>query len=311
MPCPPLFIVFNATSGSEDAEAASRQIAHRLSGAGQPHEMFPVERGTDLGATIGRAVHAAREAGGAVVAAGGDGTLNAVAQAVWNANLTMGVLPLGTFNYFSRAHNIPTELDEAIQALLASRTESVALGMVADRVFLVNASVGLYPRLLEEREAAKKVFGRYRVVAMLSALATMVRGRSVLTLELHVHGQTRVIRTRTLFVGNNELQLRQLGLAEALDVEQGSLAAVTLQPLSVMRTLWLVLRGAVGRLDGAEGVDSFAFDTLTVRPRRGTRRLKVAMDGEVLRLETPLEFRVAPRPLQLLVPQAQKEGAGE
>ena len=69
-------------------------------------------------------------------------------------------------------------------------------------------------------------------------------------------------------------------------------------------TLWLVLRGAIGRLDGAEGVDSFAFDRLQVQPRRGATAMKVAIDGEIVHLPTPLVFQNAPRPLQLLVPAA-------
>lgn len=305
---PPLFIVFNVASGSEDALAASQRVGERLRAHGRAHEIFLVERSAELGAVIGRALHAARAAGGALVAAGGDGTLNAVAQAAWNAGLVMGVLPQGTFNYFGRAQGIPGDLDAAIDALLGAHVEPVALGMVGERVFLVNASVGLYPRLLEEREVAKKRFGRHRWVAMLAGLATVLRGRSVMTLELHAGGQTRVIRTRTLFVGNNELQLRQLGLPDALEVERGRLAAITLEPLPVLRTLWLVVRGAMGRLDGAAGVDSFAFDRLVVQPRRG-QSMKVAMDGEVLRLPAPLEFRTAPRPLQLLAPDAASRAA--
>jgi diacylglycerol kinase family enzyme len=251
-----------------------------------------------------RAVHAAREAHGCVVAAGGDGTLNAVAQVVWNADQLMGVLPQGTFNYFGRTHGMPADLDDSVAALLTAREQPITVGLLGERVFLVNASVGLYPRLLEDREAAKRRFGRHRVVALLSGLGTLLRGRSVLTLELSFEGQTRVIRTRTLFVGNNPLQLAALGLRHATDVEQGRLAAITLQPLSGPRTLWLLLRGALGRLDGAEGVDSFAFDELVVRLRKGARSAKVAMDGEVLRMPPPLVFRTAPRPLRLLVPSA-------
>ena len=139
-------------------------------------------------------------------------------------------------------------------------------------------------------------------MALLSGLDSILRGRSVLTLELAFEGQTRVIRTRTLFVGNNELQLREIGLPQAVAVEQGRLAAITLQPMSVPRTLWLLARGALGRLDGAEGVDSFVFDELVVRLHRRVRWVKVALDGEVLRMAPPLTFRTAPRPLRLLVP---------
>ena len=299
---PPLFIVFNASSGAADSERASARIQALLTEAGQAHEMTLVRGSDDLTRAAVRAVHAAREAHGCVVAAGGDGTLNAVAQVVWNANQLMGVLPQGTFNYFGRTHGIPPELDASVAALLRSREQPINVGMLGDKVFLVNASVGLYPRLLEHRELAKRRYGRRRVVALLSGLDTILRGRSVLTLELSAEAQTRVMRTRTLFVGNNELQLHELGLRQAVDVEQGRLAAITLEPLSTPRTLWLLVRGALGRLDGAEGVDSFAFDQLVVRMRKGVRTVKVAMDGEVLRMPAPLNFRTAPRPLRLLVP---------
>ncbi|MCA0324639.1 MAG: diacylglycerol kinase [Proteobacteria bacterium] len=299
---PPLFIVLNAASGSDDARRAGEALSARLEVSGRTHQLLRVSRPDELGAAIGRAVLAAREARGVVVAAGGDGTMNAVAQAAWNADLPMGVLPLGTFNYFARAHDIPVEPMAALAALLNARVAEVPVGRVGERVFLVNASVGLYPRLLEQREQAKRRFGRHRLVALLSGLGSLLGGRSVLTLELHHAGQTRVARTRTLFVGNNRLQLCELGLPEALAVGRGRLAAITLQPLSMPRTLWLVLRGAVGRLDGAEGVDSFDFDHLVVRPRRAGRTIKVAVDGEVLRLPAPLVFETAPHPLRLLVP---------
>ena len=139
--------------------------------------------------------------------------------------------------------------------------------------------------------------------------AMLLLGGSVMTLELQGGAETRVVRTRTLFVGNNELQLRAVGLREAPEVEAGRLAAITLQRLSKLRTLWMIVRGVMGRLDGAQGVDSFAFDRLVVQPRRRAASAKVAIDGEIFRLPTPLIFRIAPRPLQLLVP-AHQDGEG-
>ncbi|MDO5087706.1 MAG: diacylglycerol kinase family protein [Comamonadaceae bacterium] len=307
-PLPPLFIVFNAASGSQDALAASARVAELLQAAGQPHVLHLVRQAPELGALAVRAVHEARAAGGIVVAAGGDGTVSAVAQAVFNAGLPLAVLPRGTFNYFAREHGMPDGLHEAVAALLAARPRAVPVGMVNGRLFLVSASVGLYPRVLLAREAAKARFGRHRLTAMLSGLVTLLRGGGRLTLQLQMTGEaeghTRVLHARTLFVGHNALQWRMLGLPQAQAVAEGALAAISLQPLGPLPMLWLALRGAMGRLDGADGIESFSFQSLTVAPRRRLRQWPVAVDGEVHHLPAPLRFEAAPRPLQVWLPPA-------
>jgi diacylglycerol kinase family enzyme len=182
--------------------------------------------------------------------------------------------------------------------------QPVQVGLVNARLFLVNASVGLYPQLLEDREAYKKQFGRSRLVAVWAGIMTIVRGYSPLVLQLDHEDHAQVVHTPTLVVGNNELQLAALGIPEVSALRQGQLVAITLRPVGTLAMVWLLLRGALGRLGEAEDVLSFAVNRLTVRLWRpyGRHRLKVATDGEVTWLRLPLVFEVAPTPLLLLVP---------
>src|SRR5690606_14697639 len=119
-------------------------------------------------------------------------------------------------------------------------------------------------------------------------------------LAIEHEGTVREVRTPTLFVGNNRLQLEQVGIAEASAVDRDRLVAVVLRPVGLGELLWLGLRGAFGTLGDGENVLSFAFDRITVRPRRPGSRVKVAVDGEILWLAPPLELAVAPEPLYLL-----------
>ena len=80
----------------------------------------------------------------------------------------MGVVPQGTFNYFARTHGIPADQTEAVGLLLRAAPTPVQVARINDRVFLVNASLGLYPDLLEDREAFKARFGRSRGVAFVA-----------------------------------------------------------------------------------------------------------------------------------------------
>jgi diacylglycerol kinase family enzyme len=303
-PDSPLHILLNATSGHEDAHATYALIGQMLSDSGRPHRIEMVERGADIPHAAQRLVAQALAQGGVVVAAGGDGTLNAVAQAAHDAGCPMGVLPQGTFNYFGRTHGIPQDTAEAVRALLGARVEPVQVGLVNERVFLVNASLGLYPELLEDREVYKQRFGRHRGVALIALMATLLREHRMLRLRIEHGGAVRDVRTATLFVGNNRLQLQQVGLPEARAIDQGRVAAVMLKPTGSWGLLRLLWSARSGTLSQADELESFQFQRMSVRPwlPYGKRRVKVATDGEVCHMRTPLEFRVSPKPLYLLKP---------
>lgn len=303
----PFFVVLNAGSGRREGDEARDAMARVFGAAGRRYEIDMVHDGAQIAAAARRAATRAGAEGGAVVAAGGDGTINAVAQAAHELGCPMGVVPRGTFNYFSRTHHIPLETEAATQALLSARPTPVQVGEVNGRIFLVNASLGLYPDLLEDREAFKSRFGRNRVIALFSALATVLREHRQLRLRIQWAGKEREVRSSTLFVGNNRLQLQQMGLPQARAIERGRVAGVMLKPVGTLALLRLLLRGAVGSLGEDDRVDTFEFERMTVSPWRGhgTRRYKVAADGEVGWMRSPLSFGVADRPLYLLkVPDA-------
>ena len=315
-PSSPLFIVLNAGSGHSDTEEVRRSIERACDMAGRHHRIFLIDGPGRVQALAEEAVACAKARNGVVVAAGGDGTINTVAQATLGQGCVFGVLPQGTFNYFSRANGIPPDTDAALKVLLEESPRAVQVGTVNDQVFLVNASMGLYAELLEEREAVKREYGRSRAIAFGAALMTLLRGHPHWDLHLDFHGEQRDIRTPTLFVGNNPLQLRQVGIPEADQLEnERLLAAVALKPAGVFGLAGLLLRGIFGKLGSADAVTSFAFETLTVAHRRsgrpghpqGKRRVKVATDGEVGWLDMPLVFRVAPEPLWLIRPEVAPE----
>lgn len=314
----PFFIVLNAGSGKHGANETRTTIEAVLDEAGREHLLFEVTDASRLQETAKRALTAARERGGVVVAAGGDGSLNAVAGVVLGSGCAFGVVPLGTFNYFARTHGIPTDTADAVRALLHARVQPVQVGLINDRPFLVNASLGLYPQLLEDREGYKQKYGRSRWVALGAGFVSLMREHRQLRIRLERPDGARDIRTPTLFVGNNRLQLEQIGIEQAALIEHGRLAAITLRPIGLPSMLWLLLRGALGRLGDADNVFSFGVDRMTVRQalRYGPRRVKVATDGEIVWLKMPLELRVSPEPLYLLQPQApagegMQAGSGE
>ncbi|MDA8521882.1 diacylglycerol/lipid kinase family protein [Acidovorax sp. NCPPB 4044] len=263
------------------------------------------------------AARAALLSGGIVVACGGDGTINAVATAAWRHEVPMGVIPAGTFNYFAREQSLSLDLSQAAADILQAQRRGdmrpVRVGYVNERMFLVNAAVGLYPRLLEQRELASRRFGRSRWVAVVSAVWSFFRPASArrwrVSLRAH-RGADALVREEffasTLFVGNNPLQLERLGIPQARDVAEGDhLAVLLLKPQDRWATARTVWHAAIGQLDRDEAVISLACSEMEVEPASWRPlQVKVAFDGEREWMPPPLRFRVEDRPLWLVAPTA-------
>ena len=305
-PSGPFYVLSNPRSGDHDAQETRELLAAVFREAGRAFEFVPISGPDALASACKQAAVRASKDGGVLVAVGGDGTINTVAQAALAQGCPLGVIPQGTFNYFARDHGIPQDAQEAARALVDAQAQPVQVGRLNDRLFLVNGSLGLYPQLLQDREAFKEQLGRRRWVAVLAALVTVFEWRRQLALEIELEGERIAVRTPTLFVGNNRLQLERIGIEAqtVARVGEGRLAAIVLQPIGTWAMLGLALRGAMGRLGEAGQVRSFAFRSVTIR-RRSVRRIKVATDGEVHWMRPPLRFEVSPEPLLLMTPQPQ------
>ncbi|WP_332745003.1 diacylglycerol/lipid kinase family protein [Hydrogenophaga sp.] len=305
-----LRFVVNGQAGHADADATRDAIEGALREAGRSGTVL-FAAPAELAQVARKAAAQALAEGSAVVAVGGDGTVNTVAQAAHAAGCTMGVMPKGTFNYFAREHGVPTETLEALRWLLDARPEPVQIAAINDQVFLVNTSLGLYPDLLQDREAWKARFGRSRLVAFGAGMATLLRAQRRIKLAIEFDQQRQDLRALTLFVGNNRLQLAQLGLGDTGERAEGEnegvqadghITAVMLKPIGTLAMVGLMLRGALGQLGEASGIERFVCRSLVVKPSRmrARRKVKVAFDGEVGWMSPPLTIRVLPQPLWLL-----------
>jgi diacylglycerol kinase family enzyme len=300
-PQPEFFILLNPGSGAGDKDAIRAAIESELRAAGRRYRFVPLDGG--IVQACRQAARTASEQGAVLVAAGGDGTLNCMAQQAVATGCPLGMIALGTFNLFAREHGLPLDAAAATRVLLQSRPEPVQVGLVNERVFLVNASVGLYPKLLADREQVKQKLGRKRWIAMLAGLFTLFEWRLQLRLDADLDGHITHVRTPSLFVCNNRLQLRRLGIAEEVveKVGEGRLAGLVARTITTGAKLRLLWRGLRGTLGETRELQSFNLRALTVSTRNA-RRLKVATDGEVLWMELPLRFAVSTRPLQLMLP---------
>lgn len=297
-------MVMNTGSGHHayGHEQLARQLTDYFSEQGFEVDLYLLTEAHQLSEVVRQARAKHEREGGVIVAAGGDGTLNTVAQELKHSHIRMGIIPLGTFNYVARALGIPLEPFAAAEVIVKGTAQPVHLGTVNDYIYLNNASIGLYPKIIEQRELYNARFGRFRVVAMVSGFVVLMREQQKLKLKMTIDGEQTPIETPLVFFGNNQLQLQDLKLKLAQCVEQGKLAAVAITALSRWQMIKLIHRLQVGLFEQAPEVTSFCAEQIKIESR--VKHMKVAIDGEIVRIPTPLIFKVAHNALQVMVPHA-------
>lgn len=289
-------IIISAGAGPGDNTKAAERLAAIFKASGIDVDISIAQSGAEVNEL---ARDAARSPYKVIVAAGGDGTVSSIASAVIDTDKTLGVLPLGTLNHFALDLGIPFDLEAAAHTIVAGFTTEVDVAEVNDRIFLNNSSLGLYPIIVRERQKRERLgFGKWP--AFFWATIQAFRRYPLLDVRLRVNGELLERTTPFVFVGNNEyaMDLLNIGLRERLD--RGVLSIYITHRTSRLRLIGLALRAVFGRLRNDK--DFLALRASEVKIQSAHKRLRVAFDGEITVMEPPLEYRVRPRTLRVIVP---------
>lgn len=300
----PLSIIYNARSGfhASNKEQVYEQLLTYFTEQGFEIQAFELGEKKDFPALMQSIIqrHQSSENIGVIVAAGGDGTLNAVAKALLGSNIPLGILPLGTFNYVARVLNIPLEIMQAAEVIATGQIRSIHVAKINDQIYLNNASLGLYPLFIQRRELYNAKFGRFPLHAYTSGLDVLIRDRKELKLEVEVDGKIYPVKTPLIFFGNNQLQLAEMKLRIAKCAEQGQVAGVVVAKSDKLTLFRMLLQLIRGELEQAPDVYSFAADDVKVFSRR--EKLTVALDGEIVEMRPPLHITVQKNAVNIMVP---------
>jgi len=237
-----------------------------------------------------------------VVVGGGDGTLGSAAQAlVDHGDATLGILPLGTHNHLAKELGIPVDLIEAARLIVARPTRRIDLARVNGRVFVNNASIGFYPLLVRERDAHQEKHGLPKWLANITATREALRRLPQHRLHLDLPEGHRHVVTPMLFVGNNRyaMEAGKVGQREALDAGVMSLFAVSARSGGAL--IGMVLRTLIGRADATRDFAAIG-EARRFSVDDGSSDREIALDGEVVELDMPLEFSIQPGALRVVAP---------
>ena len=291
-------VILNAKSGSQKAEETRAAIEQVLLESGRPFQIT-----TATGDELGRITkeRAATDCS-VLVAAGGDGTICCVAEAAQRHGKTLGVIPLGTFNYFAKNLGISLDPAEATRVILEGNTVRASVLDLDGRLILNNTSIGIHPAVLLKRRQIYRRWGRNQISAYLSVLLTAFQPPPRLRVRLATDEGEVTRETPLVMVCSNAFQMEAFGLAGKECLAEGDFALYVARMagrLTIVRHGWRTL---LKRLRPGIDYEVICTSEVTIETLQ-RRRFRAAVDGDLERLESPLRFRVAPEALCVLAPR--------
>ncbi len=291
-------MIVNGSAGSGHDDDQARQLRAKFAAHGMDARVTLAADGEQI---LAAARAALKDGVAIVVAAGGDGTINAVASVVADTGIGFGVLPLGTLNHFAKDVGVPIDLDQAIATIAGGVRKRVDVGEVNGQIFLNNSSLGLYPDIVRDREKQQSRLGRGKWLAALWATIGALRRYPFLSVRLLLDdGSEHARRTPFVFVGNNAYTMQGFNVGARAKLDGGTLSLYVAQRpgrLALLRLGWSAL---CGRLAQERDFDVLSGKNLEIDTRH--KRLRVATDGEVTVMLTPLRYRIRPGALSVIVP---------
>ncbi len=295
-----VLIVNAAKADAETASALHDDVTRAFAEAGWPKPELAMTTAADPGAGPARA--AVRGGADLVVACGGDGTVNAVAEALAGTGVVLGVVPLGTGNLLAGHLGIPSEPGDAIAVLVGGTDRRLDLGVVrdaedgGDRVFVGMAGLGLDAAMIadsSERLKARIGWPAY-VPSILRHLSD--RGRRV-TLRVDGH-RVRHSRVKALIIGNFGRLHGGIDLMPDAAPDDGLLDVVVLEPSGRLSGWLAVVVRLLMRRDG-QNISRYRGRRVEARTRRP---VPLELDGDAYRTANTLSVQVKPGALLVRAP---------
>lgn len=254
------------------------------------------------GEAIDIAESAVGEGYDAVVAAGGDGTINEVINGVLRATpqgptIPFGILPLGSANDFNKIVGLPDTVAEAIEVIKAGHTRQIDAGKVNDRYFINNSAITMEPTVTIESWKIKRISGESRyMVALLRALARLKAWQ----LEARWDDDQFEGPAYLLSVCNSE-RTGGFTMAPGAEVDDGYLDLVLLPEVPKLAFIQALVQLLQGKHTDRDDVIYTRVTEIAITSDPGT---PVHADGEVFSTsETRINYQILPGKVTLLSPE--------
>jgi diacylglycerol kinase family enzyme len=234
-----------------------------------------------------------------VAAVGGDGTVSAAAAAITRTDVELVIIPAGTFNHFARDHGIPTDIGAACAVALSDSVTRADVAWVNGRMFLNTSSVGVYANFVRVRDRLEPRYG-YWLSSTLAMVRTFARVRPF-RVRFETEGLEREYETPLVFIGVGDRELKLPKLGGRIRGGRSGLHVMIVRGRTRARLVALAFEAAARgtrAMSRTPHLDSYLVTHCTIEQKHST----VAVDGEVVNLDSPLKYEFGGAALRIVVP---------
>ncbi len=286
-----ILILANPIAGGGRARALAPAFAAHLTARGLAPTVYFTQRAGDAGE---RARSAGAEAWDALIAVGGDGTVNEVLNGMPDPSRPLGVLPVGTANVLACEYRLPRQPEAVAAVVEAGHTRRHAIGLAGDRRFLLFCGAGVDGAVVERLHAARTgTLGKHK---WFGPITDVLRRWPQFHLRVRFPDGELLEDLSSVLVSRVRNYGGWLNLVRGIDPDLGLLHVLGFRHRRRRSWLWL---GAEGLCGGLRSSPRLLVRTATALRIEGAAPCQI--DGD-LGQPAPIDLRLHPVAANLLAP---------
>lgn len=299
-----ILVVLNPRGGQADPATIEQSLERVLSIRYWETTVYSVTTDSDLHEQIHEATRPGYDI---VVAAGGDGTVSAVADSLVGMDVPLAILPVGTANTLARELGVPLALDRACELIAGpNETRVIDVMRVRDRHYCLNVSAGISEKAM--RDTSGKSKQRFGVFAYIYSGLRALAGLQSHRFELEIDGQQVIARASDILVVNGDVPMPSFMRPSGSRLDDERLVVYIARAANLLDYMILavhLLAGLERRDRRVRQLDCFRSMHISALPP-----VALQADGDSVGY-TPVDITLVPKALKVIVPPPAPDALAE
>lgn len=285
--------IVNPIAGVKEKETAIKLLAKAFSGEDERLYFTFTSEQTSASILAKEAIVKGYEA---VIALGGDGTINEVAAALYNSNVKLGIIPKGSGNGMARALGIPVDDDaKAVEIVRRGTTHAIDTAFANGHPFFCTFGVGFDANVTQRYS---EIPSRGLFSYLKSAIDEYIHFTPK-KYKITAGGATFSRKAMLITCANIDQYGSNAFIAPGASPDDGLLDLVIVSPIPLLKVAQLVIQLFTKKIDQNAQVESLRCANITIEQE--TKGV-VQVDGESLEMDKIIKIKVIPQSLQVYVP---------